>query len=163
MNTPGQPTQTPSRSRSADIGRIPKPAAESVWAEPGRKLTDLAAVCAESGASGGAVTFYAAGIQPQTENVDSAAVCPHLGDLDAHLARHRIRHYDLYGEHLIEALRQSLGESAYQQFIAKPEFYELRDMQVGLVGRLFLVSSSASSTFFSEFLFSWDTTGRVLF
>ena len=36
---------------------------------------------------------------------------------------------------LIEALRQSLGESAYQQFIAKPEFYELRDMQVGLVGR----------------------------
>ena len=26
---------------------------------------------------------------------------------------------------LMEALRQSLGESAYQQFIAKPEYYDL--------------------------------------
>ena len=65
---------------------------------------------------------------------------------------------------LIEALRQSLGESAYQQFIAKPEFYELRDMQVGLVGRFcFWYLLQHHLHFFSEFLFSWDTTGRVLF
>ena len=64
---------------------------------------------------------------------------------------------------LIEALRQSLGESAYQQFIAKPEFYELRDMQVGLVGRfVFGIFFSIIYIFFGIFIFLGYNWARIV-
>ena len=64
---------------------------------------------------------------------------------------------------LIEALRQSLGESAYQQFIAKPEFYELRDMQVGLVGRfVFGIFFSVIYIFFGIFIFLGYNWARIV-
>ena len=64
---------------------------------------------------------------------------------------------------LMEALRQSLGESAYQQFIAKPEFYELRDMQVGLVGRfVFGIFFSIIYIFFGIFIFLGYNWARIV-
>ena len=64
---------------------------------------------------------------------------------------------------LIEALRQSLGESAYQQFIAKPEFYELRDMQVGLVGRfVFGIFFSIIYILFGIFIFLGYNWARIV-
>ena len=64
---------------------------------------------------------------------------------------------------LMEALRQSLGESAYQQFIAKPEFYELQTVKNVVIVRLIIgIFFSIIYILFGIFIFLGYNWARIV-
>ena len=148
---------------STDIGCIPKPAAESVWAEPARKLTDLAALYAESGASGGAVTFHAAGIAAKPKMsilllsvLILAILMPILRVIEYGIMTSMV-------SSMMESIRQSFGEDIYQHVMANPEYYELKTVKNVVIVRLIIgIFFSIIYILFGIFIFLGYNWARIV-